>query len=219
MRSGRVWAIVRIFVVAGVAWFILGNTVVQRTQAGYQQLTPQVEGLAGGPLLQHAPRVTMTHGAAEEVIPLEQSDLAVQMQLEYRQKGLLWYSTYHVDFAGTYAFRNPSNETRAFTAVMSFPSDSADMQYDDFTVLCNDVPAEATASGSAARVTLPPGQSATLTCHYRTMGLNTWQYAFGDGVKRVKNFTLTTTTDFPNYDFPAGTISPTTKKRRAARPR
>ncbi|MGH9460035.1 MAG: inner membrane CreD family protein, partial [Vicinamibacteria bacterium] len=44
---------------------------------------------------------------------------------------------------------------------------------------------------------------------YRSRGLDSWRYAFGDTVSRVKDFRLSMTTNFRDVDFPAGTISPT----------
>src|SRR5262245_48341395 len=40
----------------------------------------------------------------------ESSNIDVNLDLEHRQKGLLWYSTYKVKFAGAYVFRNPSDQ-------------------------------------------------------------------------------------------------------------
>ena len=54
---------------------------------------------------------------------------------------------------------------------------------------------------------------------YASRGLDDWTYAFADqGVGEVSDFDLAVTTDFTNVDFPAGSMSPTTKQadRRAA---
>jgi hypothetical protein len=47
---------------------------------------------------------------------------------------------------------------------------------------------------------------------YRSRGLDRWGYAFGD-TTRVRNFSLTMTTDFDEIDFPAGTASPSQRTR------
>src|SRR2546425_821734 len=41
-------------------------------------------------------------------LPLDGSTIDVALDLEHRQKGLLWYSTYKVAFVGLYTFRNTS---------------------------------------------------------------------------------------------------------------
>jgi hypothetical protein len=58
-----------------------------------------------------------------------------------------------------------------------------------------------------------PGDRVPFTIAYRSRGLDSWCYSFGDNVNRVRNFRLTMTTDFERIDFPPGTISPTTEQR------
>ena len=36
-------------------------------------------------------------------VPLDSSKVAADFHIDYRQKGLLWFSTYRVGFAGNYA--------------------------------------------------------------------------------------------------------------------
>ena len=52
-----------------------------------------------------------------------------------RQKGLLWYSTYHVAFDGKFNFRNPSD--REQNVVFSFPLPAEKAQYDDLNFSLN----------------------------------------------------------------------------------
>ena len=51
---------------------------------------------------------------------------------------------------------------------------------------------------------------------YRSRGLDDWRYLFVPaGVAQVRDFLLTVTTDFEEIDFPAGTLSPSTKSAQA----
>ena len=43
--------------------------------------------------------------------PLQQTRADAALDLEHRQKGLLWYDTYTVAFRGTYVFQNPDART------------------------------------------------------------------------------------------------------------
>ena len=63
-------------------------------------------------------------------------------------------------------------------------------------------------------MTLAPKATANLTVSYKTRGTDQWGYAFGD-TTRVRNFNLSMTTDFSEFDFPAGTSSPTSRTRDA----
>src|SRR5512134_212822 len=106
MTVARLIGIIFIFICTTIAWAILGTSIMVRTNSGYTQLNRQVEDLWGSEHYQKAPTVTLK--TIEEVgdkekevitpIELESSDVQVELQLEHRRKGLLWYSTYDVDF-------------------------------------------------------------------------------------------------------------------------
>jgi hypothetical protein len=49
-------------------------------------------------------------------LPLEAAQFRWHWILEHRQKGLLWYSTYKVDFSGSYGFRNLSDKEETWTS-------------------------------------------------------------------------------------------------------
>jgi inner membrane protein involved in colicin E2 resistance len=51
-----------------------------------------------------------------------------------------------------------------------------------------------------------------LIVRYRSQGLDSWRYHFGDDVAQVKNFQLRMTTNFKDIDFPDNTLSPAHKK-------
>ena len=115
MTVWRLIGIIFIFFCTSVAWAILGTSIMARTNSGYTQLNRQVEDLWGSEHYQKAPTITLKtiqkEGDREkEVITpveLESSNVQVDLQLEHRRKGLLWYSTYDVDFDGVYTFKNP----------------------------------------------------------------------------------------------------------------
>src|SRR6185436_1223577 len=71
-------------------------------------------------------------------LPLESSAVDVALDLEHRQKGLLWYSTYKVAFAGNYGFRNTSDKEREVSFVLNFPSNKA--IYDDLVFTVDGLP-------------------------------------------------------------------------------
>ena len=68
-----------------------------------------------------------------EPIELSGSDIKVSLDLDYRQKGLLWFSTYTVDFAADYQVENPKDH--AVTAKMVFPFPSAKAVYDNMSIV------------------------------------------------------------------------------------
>jgi hypothetical protein len=243
MSIPRLLAIAAIFIFATLAWITLGTSIVARTGEFDSFLSKEVAQLWGGEHLQHAPRVWVEspRQVVEEVreadasgkpvvrqvtrtvidrgpVALEQSKVNVDLKLDHRRKGLLWYDTYAVTFDGKYRFRNPAAVERTLAVEMTFPSDQG--IYDRFRFRVNDQtarPASDLAKGLTTRIVLPPGGEAVIELAYDSRGLDQWSYAFApEGVSEVSDFALAMTTDFRDVDFPAGTMSPGSKQAQGA---
>src|SRR6185436_9785761 len=135
------------------------------------------------------------------------------LNLEHRQKGLLWYSTYKVTFAGIYAFHNPSDKEQLVDFKLQFPTSQA--IYDNLTLTIDGVTTNLVTEKNSASssVKIGAGKTAQLALGYRSQGLNEWRYSFGSTeVSQVREFQLTMHTNFSDIDFPDNTLSPTEKK-------
>lgn len=62
-------------------------------------------------------------------------------------------------------------------------------------------------------MSLAPGEVAEVDVGYRSQGLDSWRYQFGEGVGEVKNFQLSMLTNFRGIDFPADGLAPTAKEK------
>ncbi len=203
----RLVAIAVIFLGASVAWLILGNTLLLRTD---QSDSGQIERLTaqwGSSQTQLPPSVTGRVGKADAVVPLDGSNIKVDLQLEQRQKGLLWYNLYNVRFAARYTVRNLTDKR---VLSLHFPFPSSEGTYSDLTCAIGGKPIGDAPAISQGYVPfdLAPGQQTTIEIGYRSRGMGSWQYRFGDGVRPVNNFDMTMTTDFAAIDFPAQTLLP-----------
>ncbi|HEV7474095.1 MAG TPA: inner membrane CreD family protein [Pyrinomonadaceae bacterium] len=228
----RIAAIAFIFICTSVAWAILGGTIFSRTYSLDQIAQNRVASTWGAPQNQPLPNasytelipkqeestengmkiIKSTQEEATTALPLESSAIDVAIDLEHRQKGLLWYSTYKVGFNGVYEFRNTSNKEQLVDFTLPFPTTQA--IYDDLTFLVDgvSVPIVNQNNSVTGSVKLRAGQSAQLTTGYRSQGLNEWRYSFGSqDVAQVKNFTLKMKTNFKDIDFPDNTLSPSEK--------
>ena len=232
----RISAIVFIFLCTAVAWAILGATIFQRTYSSDSSSEIRVASTWGAPQNQSPPtasydemvskkEVSTENGKKMERVtqenvttslPLESSHLNVDLNLEHRQKGLLWYSTYKVGFAGAYSFRNTSEKDQIITFVLNFPTVQA--IYDNLVFSVDDVPVtlrnEKNSASGTARVAA--GKTASLKVGYKSQGLNDWHYSFGGAgnsadVAQVRDFSLKMATNFKDIDFPDNTLSPTEK--------
>jgi hypothetical protein len=238
----RLVAVVAIFLGASFAWATLGSSLIARTGEFDRKLEEEVEALWGRPHHQSAPIVqalrteiqtdiveTTREGATpirEEVtrsvvreipITLDRTRARVDLDLEQRRRGLLWYPTYTVAFDADYEFRNPDAEARTLRIRFPLPAEGALL--DDFVFSIDGRQLTPTAGASAeivAETEAAAGAAVTLNVSYQSRGMRRWTYAFApEGAMQVRQFELTARTDFPDVDFPAGTLSPDTLTRRA----
>ena len=229
--SRQIAVIVVIFVCTTVAWSILGTTIFDRTYSSDESLRNRVASIWGAPHVQKPPKATSTKEVVRKVearengktvirtekdyvvkpLALDGSKLTVGLDLEHRQKGLLWYSTYKVAFAGDYLLKNTTDE-ETVDVLVYLPT--AQAIYDEviFTVDGEAVPFINEKSALRGTVRIARGHTAVVAVKYRSQGLQSWRYHFGDEVSQVKNFQLKMTTNFKDIDFPDNTLSPTSKK-------
>jgi inner membrane protein involved in colicin E2 resistance len=228
----RLLAITFIFICTSIAWAVLGGTILYRTNSSDDRLRQRVQSVWGVPQTQEAPALEyFLPRAVEETIdvqgqkqrvertrleshavPPSASDIGVNLGLEYRQKGLSWYSTYTVAFQGDYQFLNSSGAPRDMRVVLPLPA--AQAVYDDlrFEVDGQAVEPEIDAQRAYYRMHLDPVQPVRLRLSYRSQGVESWQYSFGHNVKSVQNFHLAMTTNFRDIDFPEYTLAPGAKR-------
>ncbi len=216
MTLNRLIAIGGIIVCTAFAWFILGSSVVVRSGVSLTRCAREVTGGWGPLMTQPHPSIYYNSpGSANgrHLIQPSQSDVSVSLRYEPKRKGLLWYRTFLVDFRGDYSLQNPTQITQTIYVRFEFPA--ADASYSDFSFVINGTPStenNKTAEGITDAITLAPGQSAKFTVAYKSRGTDRWGYSFGD-TTRIRNFRLAMTTDFSEFDFPAGTGSPTERAR------
>jgi inner membrane protein CreD len=205
--SRSIPAIIMILICTSIAWIILGTTIMARTESAQTDLQSRVASSWGRPQQQTPPSATTS-----APLPVEQTRIDTAFNLEQRQKGLLWFATYRVAFRGSWVFRNIT-DSDVITVKAVFPAPEA--VYDDlvFRIDGQPVPFTTAAGAITAIIRRPPGSPFRLDFGYRSQGLDVWQYSFGDGATRVHDFILTLATDFGRIDFPADTLSPTTKQR------
>jgi len=228
----RIAAILFIFACTSAAWFVLGTTIFFRTRNADDTLQGVVASNWGSPQVQQVPsayfetrvkheeeieergtKVTRTTYKTEAVpLPLDSTRMNATLDLEHRQKGLLWYSTYKVAFSGVFTFRNDSGEDRLVHFAFPFPANQA--VFDDLVFTLDGQPVPITNEKAAARAarTVAAGKSVALQVSYRSQGLDRWAYSFGDDVAQVRDFELRARTNFRTVDFPENTLSPTEKR-------
>ena len=233
--SKRIAAIVFIWLCTTVAWIVLGETIFSRTYSSDEKLQSRVGSTWGtkqeqGPPWVHYSRneprlveiesngkktVRTEHVLVSNSLPLESSQINVDLGLSHRQKGLLWYSTYMVKFAGVFSFTNNSSDEQMVTFSLPFPAQQA--IYDGLIMEVNGrpLPLSTNSSSASGQTAVKAGETAILRVGYRSQGMDAWNYKLGDDVAQAKNFSLNMTTNFKDIDFATNTLSPTEKHQTA----
>ncbi len=160
--------------------------------------------------------VTTAHS---QVLDLEATRLAVDLDVEHRRRGLLWFPTYTVDFVSNYLIRNPLDQEATATVTFAFPSKRA--VYDNMAVTSHlpgepgktlEMGVDMKEGQIVGTLVLPAKSSRDVRFAYQSRGMNVWSYQFGANVEMVRNLEVTMQTNFTDYDFPIGTISPDKKE-------
>lgn len=145
----RIAALAFIFACTSIAWAILGTTIFSRTySSASDDLKSGVASSWGTAQEQSPPTASYTREIVTTVdtkegakqiktnqtvpLPVDATKVDVAFALAHRQKGLLWYSTYAVTFAGDYSFTSPSAGAQLVTFTFKFPS--AQAIYDDLVM-------------------------------------------------------------------------------------
>jgi hypothetical protein len=211
MSVSRLLAIIFIFVCVTMAWAILGTSVFVRTESPTlnEALDSRVQELWGTQHIQKSPAAVFDAGDGEETAILDSSEIDVNFHIDHRRRGLKWYSTYVVDFDGMYTFHNPLD--KPVTATVTYVVPAGDITLENPVFRVQDVEATPSGTGEPIRfvVHLAPGEEADIRIAHTSRGMDTWRYSFADSLTTVKDFSLTMTTDFTEYDFPERTLSPT----------
>jgi hypothetical protein len=137
MTVAKVVAVILIFVAASVGWAVLGGLTQLRTNQASRDLGGALATLWGTERTQTAPAVFHMSKTQQQVrdpltkkmltqevvswspVPLSASQVRADFHLDYRKKGLLWFSTCELRFNGHYVTANPFD--KPITMRVDFP--------------------------------------------------------------------------------------------------
>jgi hypothetical protein len=142
------------------------------------------------------------------------SDIRVDLALDEREKGLLWYSTYAIAFASTYAVGNPG-PAATLRVAMSLPAQEA--TFDGVRVQIGQRDVTASTDNGVLHASFPVAAHATtpVRISYHSHGLVTWAYHFGTDSTGVRDFNLVMNTNYRAIDFPPHSLAPTQERETA----
>ncbi len=226
MSFMRMVAIGGVYLIACAGWALLGTSTLFRADGFSERLGRDVESLWGGPIVQEAPEFSVEVPGTKrsrKVRPVA-NQVEVQLALDYRRRGLVRYPTFKTCFRGSYTVRNKEKVAQKVRLHFKFPS--AEGTYNDFSFTVkdpgeggkdaqsSDVPVD-TAAGIRQNIVLAPEEEKEVVITYETRGMREWRYRPGGSAGRVQGLDLVVTTDFPDIDFPEGSLSPDRKARKS----
>jgi len=229
----RMLAIVIIFVTATIAWVILGTVTKVRTQDYSYALSNQVSNLCGSRLIQKTPTFTAITQLRQKVPSFQgttqktsgfwkkktqttkkqlspsANKIDVDLQLEYRRKGLLWFPVYKCKFEANYTLENTTNNLMKVKTHFDFPSNAA--TYDDFLIEVDGKTQECqvnTTTGIEIDFSIKPKSKKVFRVFYKTRGLGSWLYIPESSAGgRLRNLNMTVDTNFKAIDFSDGSLA------------
>lgn len=149
---------------------------------------------------------------------LESSDINIDIKLDRRKKGYLWFPTFKAHFKATYQFVIDGvveGEPYYISTIFA----SSNNIYTNVKVSVNgkevDNIIEFLTAGRRLLVTPDHTGKVNLFVEYDATGMEQLEYRIAAQYReltQVNNFNCVITTDFTDYDFPRNMLSPTTKE-------
>jgi hypothetical protein len=233
----RIVGIGLVFVIASIAWLILGGVTLARSEEQSAVLDERVGNLWGNEQQQAPPQLNAEWTTLEKVrdtrvegdktievdrleslkhseaVGISATRVDVDLHSDLRRKGLKWYSLYDVTFTGTWSYKHRLPNPTDLVVLFQFPDPAG--VYDDFRFVIGgtDFAATATPQDGVVRASIPvrPDQELEITVAYKSRGRDSWAYVPARGTSVLKDFVLDLRTDFAEIDFPARSLSPSTK--------
>lgn len=235
----RLFGVFVVFCFASFGWLTLGGITQSRSNTQLYSTRGLVTELWGQPQVQQAPLLnfswvtprTVTHTKTEngrsaeisevvwdthdKAVAFSGTDMKVDLSLDQRRKGLVWYALYDIQVDGTWTYTHEAAEAGTLTYSFTFPDQQG--IYEGFRLIVDGVDhaSEVSPQNGVVQFAMPvhPGQTVQFQTAYGSRGLDEWLYQPANGVANLEKFRLAMNTDFDAIDFPSQTMSPSSKAR------
>ena len=178
MNTGRVFAIILIFIIFTIAWATLGTNIAIRSSNFDDILGEKVASTWGIPIQQNAPafkhvsnKIINTKDQNIELLQPIQTDISVDLALDHRKKGLIWYTTYTSYLKASYILENPTDKEMVIMTAFNYPD--PDAPYNDLMIRVGDeerLKNINTKTGIQEKIIIPPHSKETFYVQYKTRG-------------------------------------------------
>ncbi len=231
MSIKKLIAIGIIYLATCAAWLLLGVSNFTRTDQSYRALKSEVVSLYGDTLIITAPQCYSTLPQHQTALidgkqvskeyfdradyELATSDIAIQVNLDQRKKGNLWFPTFKAKFSAHYEFKLkdvPEANQRHYYIYTTLASSNS--IYNDIQLSINNEQISNVIPlirKKAIEIVPAPDGTITLDLSYASTGMEHLIYYISpdpNDISQLNDFSLKLLTDFNNYDFPTNMMSP-----------
>ncbi|MBC8185222.1 inner membrane CreD family protein [candidate division KSB1 bacterium] len=235
MSVKKLLAIAIIYILTFTAWMILGVSNLSRTDKSFRTLKNEVISLYGDALIINAPECySKIKKYKQEIIDgkkinkeyfetenyeLSKSDIEININLDQRKKGNLWFPTFKAKFNGSYEFKvknTKEDKNRKYYIYTTLGSSNS--IYNNIRLSINEKKVSNVIPLIRKKeMEIIPSQDGivNLAISYECTGMEDLMYYISpnpNDIIQINDFTLKIITDFKNYDFPSSMMSPTEKR-------
>jgi len=208
----------------GLGWILLADRLQTRTDRVIGTQLASVKQIWGGNLAQPMPSVRYKRSGAEVSTlsrgEVQSSQISVILKMDYRKKGLVYYTGYNAEFIGKYTLQNSEKDKIYLSFIFPYPTKQAEGMLQDVKLLVNgeeDV-ANTEYQPNLALWTgvLEAAQTMEITMRYKGRGLDQFIYGFEAG-RQINNFALQIELfGAKELDYAQSTMPPTTPPQETA---
>ncbi len=199
-----------LFIITFAVWVIAGQ-VSSRTDFASTELAQDVESRWGAPVEQAAPslRAVQSGTVFTELssLALSEQRVTVDATMNYRKRGLAYFSGFDFTFDGTYLAENPASYDVDVAFVFPIEVDKSQVLLSELAFTVDGQPSSLDLGEHGDRLVwtgrLPVGGKAEFHIRYRARGLESFVYRL-DPSLQARNVTLALdVTGGDNIDYPA----------------
>jgi hypothetical protein len=186
-----------VFIPLLLGWLVLAERLEKRTHKATHYQLQSVKEIWGGNLAQPMPSVRYKRFGSDVSTlskgEIHASDISVTLEVDYRKKGLVYYTGYNAEFVGKYTIQNPENENIYLSFIFPYPTRQGEGVLQNVKLLVNgeeDIEdTEYQPNLTLWTGLLAPSDSLVITVQYDGRGLNQFTYGF-EPSKQINNFAM-----------------------------
>ncbi len=215
----KVWSfhIFGSFAIIVVVMFVMSIQVSNRTQFANTELHQDVMDRWGTPITQAAPSVRFVQTGSVftqlDKLPLASQTISLNAEMNYRKRGLVYFSGFDFRFEGDYSLVNQEEHDIDIVFVFPLGLRKNRVLLKDFTFEVNGQSAPLDSLHESNKLVwtgrLQPEERVAFTIRYAGRGLDKFVYTLDPSLP-VRDFSMTSSvTGGRNYDYPRGVVPAT----------